>query len=456
MDNNGGVDAHSNTVGLNNIAGLTVNGGLNRTVPSIEAGGRQSTDYSITTTGLGAGTHWIPVQFVSNSYAESYSFSTALGVSLIVETTPPVGNCTGAPTYASGQPISLNFSATDTQTGTFSYTPAAGDGIYRFAVRSLDQGGTYEAIPTSQECVTTVDSATPTSLVSSPAQDLGGSIPLTYSVTDPSPSSGLSFVDFWYRETNNDNWTYTGQFATSFNGVVNFTPPGDGTYHFISRAKDNASNIELIAPFGSPGETTTVYDTLAPTGTVLINGGAASTSNPIVTLTLTGIDAGSGVQQMRFSNDFSTWSGYQPYASTVAGFDLASLGGDVTPGVKKVYVQLRDGVGRVSDIFTDTINLVGGTDTDGDGVLDASDNCTLEPNADQRDTNGDGYGNLCDTDLNNDGVTNATDLALFRAVFFQSGDLDADFNGDGIVNTGDLGILRARFFQAPGPSGIAP
>lgn len=94
-------------------------------------------------------------------------------------------------------------------------------------------------------------------------------------------------------------------------------------------------------------------------------------------------------------------------------------------------------------------------DTDGDGVPDVADNCTLVANPGQRDTNGDGFGNLCDADLNDDGVVNASDLGLLRVVFFTA-DPDADFNGDGAVNPSDLGIMRAGFFAPPGPSGIAP
>jgi len=61
----------------------------------------------------------------------------------------------------------------------------------------------------------------------------------------------------------------------------------------------------------------------------------------------------------------------------------------------------------------------GGTaDTDDDGVPDNADNCTLVGNADQRDTNGDGFGNLCDPDLDNDGNVNFIDLGLLKSVFF--------------------------------------
>lgn len=93
-------------------------------------------------------------------------------------------------------------------------------------------------------------------------------------------------------------------------------------------------------------------------------------------------------------------------------------------------------------------------DTDGDGVADSVDNCSAVANADQRDTNGDGYGNVCDPDLNNDGVVNAVDLGVLRAVFFAA-DADADLNGDGVVNAIDLGAMRATFFLPPGPSGVA-
>lgn len=94
--------------------------------------------------------------------------------------------------------------------------------------------------------------------------------------------------------------------------------------------------------------------------------------------------------------------------------------------------------------------------SDADLLPDHKDNCQLLDNQDQRDTDGDGFGNPCDTDLNNDGITNAADLGLFRDTFFLQGDdLETDFDGDGVVNIADLSILREHFFQPPGPSGLA-
>ncbi|MEO8224209.1 MAG: thrombospondin type 3 repeat-containing protein, partial [Gammaproteobacteria bacterium] len=51
--------------------------------------------------------------------------------------------------------------------------------------------------------------------------------------------------------------------------------------------------------------------------------------------------------------------------------------------------------------------LLGSGDTDGDGVADVLDNCTLVANPTQCDSDGDGYGNACDGDLNNNSFTNA-------------------------------------------------
>jgi hypothetical protein len=94
-------------------------------------------------------------------------------------------------------------------------------------------------------------------------------------------------------------------------------------------------------------------------------------------------------------------------------------------------------------------------DSDGDGVFDSDDNCTLVANPDQRDTNSDGFGNFCDTDLNNDNVTNGLDVGILKAQFLTSGP-DADFNGDGVVNGLDVGILKTFFLQPPGPAGVTP
>ena len=108
-------------------------------------------------------------------------------------------------------------------------------------------------------------------------------------------------------------------------------------------------------------------------------------------------------------------------------------------------------------------------DTDEDGVADVADNCQLVPNgplsfdmggASQLDTNSDGFGNICDPDLNNDGVTNFADFVHFVMAFMaepgQPGwTADADLNGDGLINFGDFVTFVGGWMRPPGPSGIS-
>jgi len=99
-------------------------------------------------------------------------------------------------------------------------------------------------------------------------------------------------------------------------------------------------------------------------------------------------------------------------------------------------------------------------DQDADGVVDALDNCAMVANPTQCDSDGDGYGNRCDGDLNNNGATNAQDTALFRAELGQASVgptyNPADLNCNGGVNAQDNVMFRGLLGLPPGPSGIAP
>lgn len=115
-------------------------------------------------------------------------------------------------------------------------------------------------------------------------------------------------------------------------------------------------------------------------------------------------------------------------------------------------IILDDGAFR----FISPTSVTVAVDSDDDGLADDADNCINVANADQRDTDSDSIGNICDADLNQDCVVRFEDLGLFRAVFFTA-DGNADFDGDGTVNFVDLGILRALFFAdyaAENPSGV--
>src|SRR5690606_18874560 len=147
------------------------------------------------------------------------------------------------------------------------------------------------------------------------------------------------------------------------------------------------------------------------------------------------------------------------------GIVVVDIDGISDAGAQAVALQDDGGVvvtGSAFNAATESYDVIvlrfegaAPADTDGDGVPDHLDNCIEVANPDQRDTDGDGYGNRCDGDLNNDGNVNFIDLAIFRAAFGTT-DPHADLDGNGNVNFIDLAIFQSMFGSPPGPSGLVP
>ena len=68
------------------------------------------------------------------------------------------------------------------------------------------------------------------------------------------------------------------------------------------------------------------------------------------------------------------------------------------------------------------------SDMDGDSVGDSCDNCRMYWNSDQQDADGDGIGNICDSDADNDTVVNGTDNCV---LVFNANQTDSDSDGVG-------------------------
>ncbi|HPO13230.1 MAG TPA: hypothetical protein PLI09_07280, partial [Candidatus Hydrogenedentes bacterium] len=102
-----------------------------------------------------------------------------------------------------------------------------------------------------------------------------------------------------------------------------------------------------------PAQSARTLDGTPPTGTLVINDDAPSTTSADVTLALTEDDgSGSGTEAMRFSNDGAAWSEWVPFNAS-SNWTLTSGAGE-----KTVYAELRDGAGLVSlDPISDTILL---------------------------------------------------------------------------------------------------
>jgi len=107
-------------------------------------------------------------------------------------------------------------------------------------------------------------------------------------------------------------------------------------------------------------------------------------------------------------------------------------------------------------LYEGTVTSAAPVDTDGDGVSDGSDNCLTVANADQLDTDTDGFGNRCDCDFNQDNFCGGPDFTLFIGCFNKptGGNATceaADMNGDGFVGGPDFTLFIGGFNGPPGP-----
>jgi hypothetical protein len=106
-------------------------------------------------------------------------------------------------------------------------------------------------------------------------------------------------------------------------------------------------------------------------------------------------------------------------------------------------------------------------DDDADGAVNTVDNCTAVPNTaalptgacdSQLDGDFDGYGNPCDTDVDNDGGTSLIDVSqTLAAAAAVSSDPNFDFDCDGGASLIDVSrvLADAAAVAEPGPSGLA-
>jgi hypothetical protein len=215
----------------------------------------------------------------------------------------------------------------------------------------------------------------------------------------------------------------------------------------------NDYDVPRIAPSGTLTRTYKVTNT----GTVDLSQAdiQVSDTQPGVTPRLdTASDDGDGILSPN-----ETWT----YTATTSALNLSTAppGVRVVPGCNDDRNTLV-ATGRVDLAVTagtevyaeDESHYCNMGDVDNDGITDSADNCLLIANA-QQDSDGDGYGNRCDADINNDCFVNGMDLGLFEQAFGTT-DPDADLNGNGFVNARDLGMLESLFGAPPGPSGTTP
>src|SRR5258705_8963916 len=215
--------------------------------------------------------------------------------------------------------------------------------------RSVSTGGSYSATaPVSDAWVMQIaafktsgaisDTTPPTVSVTSPLNGAFTSSTMSVNATAVD-NVGVSGVQFLLDGTNLGAEDTTSPYSVSWNTATS----SNGSHTVTARARDAAGNSATSIPV------TVTVDNQAPTGTVVINNGAAATNVTAVTLNLSALDAQGAVIQMRFSNTGTSFNTAVAFAPT-AQWTLTT-----GAGTKSVFVQFSDAAGNWSASATDTI-----------------------------------------------------------------------------------------------------
>jgi len=308
----------------------------------------------------GSGTRYVYAQYrdaAGNVYSPTYD-------TIVLDQIVPTGTMSvnNNATYATSTAATLNSSVTDVGSGmsqmridpgsgtfggwipynaTYAFTLASGDGSKTVRAEYRD----YALNVLARSDTITLDTTGPTGTM------VVASDAATTNVTAVSVNSAMSDATSGMFQMRIDPGTgtygawvgYAATYAISL-------PSGDGLKTVNVQYSNNAGLITTRTDtiFLDTG----VGDATPPDGSIVIDAGAAWTGVTAVALTPSATDSGgSGVWQMRFSNDNAVWSGWEAYA-TSKSWTIASA-----PGIETVFAQYRDGAGNLSAVYNDTIGL---------------------------------------------------------------------------------------------------
>ncbi len=217
-----------------------------------------------------------------------------------------------------------------------SLTLPPGDGLKEVQYQLRDRAGLVSTFTDTL----TVDTAAPVANVSinnnAAAANAAG---ITLSLSASDATSGIADMSFAINSTNESDYSAWESFAATKALTL---PSTNGSYQVNVRIRDKAGNITTVSK-------SILLDTQPPVGSILINNGAVSTTSSFMTLSMTGSDSLSGLDQVRYStNSGTTWTDWEGFTN----FKTMTL--PVDSGSVEVKYQLRDQAGNVS-AYADSI-----------------------------------------------------------------------------------------------------
>lgn len=306
------------------------------------------------------------------------------------DATPPNTTITSSPAgTSSSSSASFEFTATESSTfecrldgGSFSActSPRTYSGLavgaHTFEVRAIDTSGNVDTTPASYSWSITSSNNPPNSPSSLSQHDQPGDsasgvgfvdandTQITFQGVVSDPDAGQTMrmdIEFQPIGVTFTNTAMAGSSLVTNGSIatVTYGGIGNGSYHWQARTVDASGAASAWISFGGNSESSADFsisiaggiDTTAPTGSVVINSGAAATNSTSVTLTLSCSD-NFGCTQMQVATDGT--------ASTEA-FETFTTSRTVSlpsgSGTKTVAVRFRDAAGNLSAQVSDTITL---------------------------------------------------------------------------------------------------
>ncbi len=221
-------------------------------------------------------------------------------------------------------------------------TPGAAlaDGQHTFSVKALNSAGNSGKVASMELWVDTQpptigsQSPGPGTLVSALSQAI------TAAVSDAQSGISASTISLFINGTE-VAVRVSGGTVTSSGGSLR-----EGSNAIELRASD------LVGNAATPLVWSVTADVTPPNGTILILGGADTSSSPYVTLNLSATDSTSGIAKVLLSNDPVIGYVEEPFSSVRELWRLTAVRGS-----QRVYAKFVDGAGNVSDPVMDEITL---------------------------------------------------------------------------------------------------